>query len=113
MIQGGDPEHNGLGGSSKTIKGEFAFNGVENNISHVKGVISMGRTGDDNNSASSQFFIVEEDSTFLDGKYAAFGYVTEGIEIVEQIAEDAIVEDDNGTVLYENQPVITSIKVVE
>lgn len=113
MIQGGDPEHNGMGGSSKTIKGEFAFNGVENNISHVKGVISMGRLENDNNSASSQFFICEEDSTFLDGKYAAFGIVTEGIEIVEQIASDAIVEDDNGTVLYENQPVIESIKVVE
>ena len=113
MIQGGDPKHNGTGGSSKTIKGEFALNGVENNISHVKGVISMGRRGDDYNSASSQFFIVEEDSTFLDGGYAAFGYVTDGIEIVEQIAGDAIVEDDNGTVLYDNQPVITSIKVVE
>lgn len=113
MIQGGDPKHNGTGGSSKTIKGEFALNGVENNISHVKGVISMGRRGDDYNSASSQFFIVEEDSTFLDGGYAAFGYVTDGIEIVEQIAEDSIVEDDNGTVLYDNQPVITSIKVVE
>lgn len=113
MIQGGDPNHNGTGGSNKNIKGEFKLNGIENNISHVKGVISMGRRSDSYNSASSQFFIVEEDSTYLDGGYAAFGYVTEGIEIVEQIAKDAIVEDDNGTVLYENQPVITSIKVVE
>jgi len=109
MIQGGDPDHNGSGGSQKLIKGEFSLNGVENNISHVRGVISMARASYSYNSASSQFFIVQEDSTYLDGSYAAFGYVTEGMDIVDKIAEDAIVEDDNGTVLYENQPVITSI----
>ena len=77
MIQGGDPLGNGMGGSDKNIKGEFAANGVDNNISHVKGVISMARAQDPD-SASSQFFITVADSDFLDGQYAAFGHVTEG-----------------------------------
>ena len=113
MIQGGDPEHNGTGGSEKTIKGEFSSNGVENSISHVRGVISMGRRSNDNNSASSQFFIVQEDSTFLDGQYAAFGKVTEGIEVVDKIANDIspLATDDNGTIPYEKQPVINSITI--
>ena len=113
MIQGGDPEHNGTGGSEKTIKGEFSSNGVENSISHVRGVISMGRRSNDNNSASSQFFIVQEDSTFLDGQYAAFGKVTEGMEVVDKIANDIspLATDDNGTIPYENQPVINSITI--
>lgn len=110
MIQGGDPLHNGTGGSEKTIKGEFQSNGITNNISHKRGVISMARS-DNYNSASSQFFIVHEDSTYLDGLYAAFGYVTEGMDVVDKIAKDAIVEDNNGTVLYDNQPVITSITI--
>lgn len=113
MIQGGDPEHNGLGGSDKTIKGEFQSNGVENNISHLRGVISMARSNNSYDSASSQFFIVHEDSTFLDGEYAAFGHVTEGMEVVDKIATTIQVEDDNGTVLFENQPVIQSIRVIE
>lgn len=112
MMQGGDPTGTGMGGSDETIKGEFAINGVENNLSHTRGAISMARSSKPN-SASSQFFIVHEDSTFLDGQYACFGYVTEGIEIVDQICENAIVEDNNGTVLPENQPVIESISVVE
>ena len=112
MIQGGDPDHSGGGGSPDTITGEFASNGIENSISHTRGVISMART-DDPNSASSQFFIVHEDSTFLDGNYAAFGHVTEGIEVVDKIATSIKVEDENGTVLFENQPVINSIKVIE
>ena len=112
MIQGGDPSHDGTGGSKETIKGEFAFNGVNNKILHESGVISMAR-GDDYNSASSQFFIVHETSPHLDGKYAAFGHVTSGMSIVNEIAKNTKVEDSNGTVLYENQPVITSIKVVE
>ncbi len=112
MIQGGDPEHNGTGGSDKTIKGEFSENGITNNISHKRGVISMARSND-MNSASSQFFIVHEDSTFLDGKYAAFGKVLEGMDVVDKIAETAITTDDNGTVEFENQPVIESIRVVE
>lgn len=112
MIQGGDPLGNGTGGSENTIKGEFSSNGVENNISHVRGTISMARSTD-NDSASSQFFIVHEDSTFLDGEYAAFGTVTEGMEVVDAICEAVAVEDDNGTVAAENQPVITSIKIIE
>ena len=112
MIQGGDPDGNGTGGSKTTIKGEFAGNGVENNISHVRGVISMARSGDPD-SASSQFFIVHQDSTFLDGQYAAFGHVTEGMEIVDAICADTPVQDDNGTVAWWDQPVITSIRITD
>ncbi|WP_072449231.1 peptidylprolyl isomerase [Blautia sp. Marseille-P3201T] len=112
MMQGGDPLGNGTGGSEETIKGEFSQNGVENTISHKKGTLSMARSQAPD-SASSQFFIVDEDSTFLDGQYAAFGHVTEGIEIVDKICSDAKVIDDNGTVLPEDQPVIESIKVVK
>lgn len=113
MIQGGDPEGNGYGGSGENIKGEFSLNGVLNNhLSHTRGAISMARSNDPN-SASSQFFIVHEDSTFLDGQYACFGYVTEGIEVVDAICEATPVEDDNGTVAAENQPVIESIKVID
>lgn len=112
MIQGGDPNGDGSGGSSRTIKGEFSSNGVDNSIDHVRGVISMARSSLPN-SASSQFFIVQEDSPHLNGEYAAFGHVTSGMEIVDAICEDVQVEDTNGTVLPENQPVIISIKVVE
>ena len=114
MIQGGDPDHNGTGGSKKTIKGEFSSNGVENNISHTRGVISMARSND-NNSASSQFFIVHQDSTFLDGNYAAFGHVTEGMDIVDKIASQIspLATDENGTIPYESQPIINSIKVID
>ena len=86
MIQGGDPNGDGTGGSEKTIKGEFKSNGVENDIKHVRGVISMARTKAPN-SASSQFFIMHEDAPYLDGEYAAFGKVVEGIEAVDEIAE--------------------------
>ena len=86
MIQGGDPKGDGTGGSEKTIKGEFKSNGVENDIKHVRGVISMARTKAPN-SASSQFFIMHEDAPYLDGEYAAFGKVVEGIEAVDEIAE--------------------------
>jgi len=112
MIQGGDPLGNGSGGSSEHIKGEFAANGVDNSISHKKGVISMARANDPD-SASSQFFIMVADGDFLDGNYAAFGWVTEGQEIVDQIAKDAKPIDNNGTVPKEEQPVITSIKVID
>lgn len=112
MIQGGDPDGNGTGGSDKEIKGEFKSNGVENPLSHKRGVISMARSSDPN-SASSQFFIVHQDSDFLDGEYAAFGTVTKGIEIVDQICQDTKVEDDNGTVLAENQPKITKVTVID
>ena len=112
MIQGGDPKGDGTGGSEKTIKGEFAQNGVENNLSHTRGVISMARSNDPD-SASSQFFIVQADSTYLDGQYAAFGKVTEGMDIVDKICEDTPVTDSNGTVEKANQPVINSIKIEE
>jgi len=113
MIQGGDPDADGTGGSSEKIKGEFALNGIENSISHVRGVISMARRGDSNDSASSQFFIVHEDSTFLDGRYASFGHVTSGMDVVDEIVKNAIVEDNNGTVNYQNQPIIEYIKVTD
>ena len=112
MIQGGDPNGDGTGGADETIKGEFSSNGVENEISHTRGTISMARAQDPD-SASSQFFIVHEDSTFLDGEYAAFGHVTSGIEIVDQICKDVPAEDDNGTVKAENQPVIEKITVTD
>ncbi len=86
MIQGGDPTGTGMGGSKKKIKGEFASNGVKNPISHKRGVISMARTQIPD-SASSQFFICHADATFLDGEYAAFGEVVEGMEAVDRIAE--------------------------
>lgn len=112
MIQGGDPLGNGTGGSSKTIKGEFASNGVKNSISHVRGTISMARSSMPN-SASSQFFIVHKDSTFLDGQYAAFGTVTSGIDVVDKICAETAVEDDNGTVEKNNQPVIEKITMID
>lgn len=112
MIQGGDPKGNGTGGSDTTIKGEFSENGVENNISHVRGTISMARANDPD-SASSQFFIVHEDSTFLDGQYAAFGHVTDGMDVVDAICENTPVQDNNGTVKAADQPVITSITVID
>ena len=85
MIQGGDPTGTGMGGSPDNIKGEFASNGVTNNLSHTRGTISMARTMV-KDSASSQFFIVHEDATYLDGEYAAFGVVTEGMDVVDRIA---------------------------
>lgn len=111
MVQGGDPLGNGTGGSSKTIKGEFSDNGISNSISHVRGVISMARSNS-YDSSSSQFFIVHEDSTFLDGKYAAFGKVTSGMDVVDELVK-VKVEDNNGTVSKENQPVIESIKIIK
>lgn len=112
MIQGGCPEGTGYGGSKENILGEFAQNGIENNISHKRGVISMARSNKFN-SASSQFFIVQADSEFLDGQYAAFGYVTDGMDIVDKICKDVIPTDNNGTVPSANQPKITSVTVTE
>lgn len=105
-----DPSGDGTGGSDETIKGEFSDNGVENNISHVRGTISMARSSE-NDSASSQFFIVQSDSTYLDGQYAGFGTVTSGMDIVDKICKDTPVTDSNGTVEKENQPVIEKITV--
>ena len=112
MIQGGDPEGTGMGGSKEKIKGEFASNGVKNDPKHTRGVISMARSMM-KDSASSQFFIVQADSTYLDGQYAAFGKVTKGMDIVDKICEDTPVTDSNGTVEKKNQPVINSIKIEE
>lgn len=112
MIQGGDPKGNGTGGSDKNIKGEFAANGIKNNISHERGVISMARSSA-YDSASSQFFIMHKTSTHLDGQYAAFGHVTSGMDIVDDLAENTPVSDSDGTVLKANQPVIESIKVID
>jgi len=112
MIQGGNGESKGK--SAKTIKGEFSSNGVQNNISHVRGVISMARTNIPD-SASSQFFITNADSTFLDGNYAAFGHVTEGMEVVDKITSDVAPKatDDNGTIKEVDQPIIETIIVIQ
>ena len=110
MIQGGDPLGNGTGGSEQTIKGEFAANGVKNDLKHERGVLSMARSMNPN-SASSQFFIMHADAPHLDGQYAAFGKVTEGIEVVDAIVDSAITEDGNGTVLKKNQPKINRIYI--
>ena len=112
MIQGGDPLGNGYGGSSETIKGEFIANGVANPITHDRGVLSMARSNP-YDSASSQFFIMHETSPHLDGQYAAFGKVLTGMDVVDAICEKTPVIDWNGSVARENQPVITSIRVIE
>lgn len=112
MIQGGDPKGDGTGGADEEIKGEFSNNGVKNDISHVRGTISMARSTDPD-SASSQFFIVQSDSTHLDGDYAAFGHVTSGMDIVDQICKDAKPTDGNGTIAKDQQPVIESIRMVD
>lgn len=111
MMQGGDPDKNGTGGSENSIKGEFSANGVENNLSHTRGAISMARNSLSMDSASSQFFIVQEDSLFLDGQYACFGYVTDGMTVVDQICADAEPIDDNGSIAEDKQPVINSITI--
>ena len=113
MAQGGDPSGNGTGGSEKTIKGEFSQNGVDNPLSHTRGVVSMARSSDPD-SASSQFFICySDDDTFLDGQYAAFGHVTEGMDIVDQICKDAKPTDNNGTISADEQPVMTSVTIID
>jgi peptidyl-prolyl cis-trans isomerase B (cyclophilin B) len=108
MIQGGDPKGDGSGGSEETITGEFSSNGVDNPISHKKGVISMARAGDPD-SGSSQFFIVHEDSTFLDGQYAGFGKVVSGMDVVDKIADVQTNENDKPL----KDVVIKQIKVIK
>ena len=112
MIQGGDPEGNGTGGSGENIKGEFSANGVDNALSHTRGAISMARAMN-YDSASSQFFIMHQDYTSLDGQYAVFGYVTDGMDIVDDICESAKPTDNNGTIPADEQPVINSITIKE
>jgi len=113
MIQGGGYEVDGSRKQADSIKGEFIANGVKNNISHKKGVISMARTPYDMDSASSEFFIVQKDSVFLDGNYAAFGYVIDGLDVVDKIAKKSKPTDDNGSINLDERPVIKTIKVVE
>ena len=110
MMQGGDPTGTGMGGSDDNIVGEFRMNGYSNNLSHTRGAISMARSMDPD-SASSQFFIVHEDSTFLDGQYAAFGYVTEGIEVVDRVCDEARPIDQNGTIPRDRHPVMNSVTI--
>ena len=113
MVQGGDPLKNGTGGSKNTINGEFSSNGVNNKISHKRGVISMARS-QDMNSASSQFFIMHKDNTSLDGNYAAFGKVISGIEVVDKIEETlSSLGDENGLIPVDKQPVIEYIKIIK
>ncbi len=118
MMQGGDPNGNGTGGSEQNIVGEFSANGYLNTLSHKRGVISMARqgenpyTGEKNyDSASSQFFICHQDSIFLDGQYAAFGVVTEGMDVVDKVCNEAMPIDNNGTIPARNQPVIEKITI--
>ena len=118
MIQGGDPKGDGTGDSGTEIKGEFSANGVTNPRRHQRGVISMARGGHSMDSASCQFFIVHEDSPHLDGKYAAFGKVVEGMEVVDAIVKYIVdnpsyLKDTNGGVIATYQPKITSIRRVE
>ncbi len=118
MIQGGDPEGTGLGGPGYSIKGEFESNGFENDIKHDRGVLSMARKSSPLDSAGSQFFIVQEAAPHLDGDYAAFGKVVEGMEIVDEIAScetdandkpltDIVIESikTDGTILYEPEKI--------
>lgn len=113
MMQGGDPNGNGTGGSGQTIKGEFSANGVDNPLKHTRGAISMGRTSFDMDSASSQFFIVQQTSPHLDGQYACFGYVTDGMDIVDAICTSAQPIDNNGTIPADEQPVIVTVRVID
>ena len=118
MIQGGSPNGDGVGGSGTNIFGEFKSNGWDKNtISHVRGTISMARTKEPD-SASSQFFIVHEDSTYLDGDYAAFGTVTEGMDVVDAlcdwVASGAVICDNNGVIQnVEEMPIIETVKVID
>ena len=114
MIQTGDPTATGNGGSEENIKGEFSNNGVDNDLSHKRGVLSMARRGgnpdteETMNSASSQFFIVHKDSDFLDGKYAAFGLLLHGYDVLDKIAETITDENDKPT----TDQVLKSVKFV-
>ena len=105
MAQGGD------GKGTDSIKGEFSSNNVENGILHVRGAISMARTAADKNSVSDQFFIMHEDAEHLDGDYAAFGMVTDGIAVIDKICEDAEPTDNNGSIAAGRRPIITSISI--
>jgi len=110
MMQGGDPKGNGTGGSDENIKGEFKKNGVDNNLAHIRGAISMARSSL-YDSGTSQFFIVHKDSSFLDGNYACFGYVISGMDVVDKVCESAEPTDSNGTIPAAQQPIINKITI--
>ncbi len=112
FMQGGDPEGNGTGSPGYTIKGEFTANGVDNTLSHTRGAISMARTSE-YDGGGCQFFIMDEDYVDFDGQYACFGYVTDGMDIVDDICANAQITDQNGTVADGEQPVIETVKVVD
>lgn len=115
MMQGGSSDGLGYEGSDTCIKGEFASNGVNNPIKHVRGTISMARAND-YNSGSSQFFICHQTSPSvinLDGDYAAFGHVTEGLDVVDKVCTDAKPVDNNGTIPADRQPVIEKITITD
>ena len=112
FMQGGDPLGTGIGGPGYTIKGEFAINGVNNTLSHTRGAISMART-QDYNGGGCQFFIMAQDYPAFDGQYACFGYVTDGMDIVDDVCTTVPSEDNNGTILPANQPVITKVTVID
>ncbi len=115
VLQGGDPQGNGMGDSGENIKGEFLANGVENDISHKRGVISMARGGYDYNSASCQFFIVLSDNytSSLDGLYASFGRVTKGMDVVDKVCADLAdaPTDSMGMLQKADQPIISKITI--
>ena len=110
MMQGGNAEGTDKEGIAQTIKGEFSANGVENPLLHTRGAISMARAND-MDSASSQFFIVHQTSPHLDGKYACFGYVTDGMDVVDKVCTEAEPVDNNGSIEESKQPVINSIRI--
>ena len=112
MMQGGGFDEQGNPKEASPIKGEFAKNGVTNNIDHDRGVISMARANDFN-SGSAQFFIMHQKATHLDGQYAAFGHVTDGMDIVDKICENTPVQDGNGSVALKDRPVIETIRVID
>ena len=108
MIQGGDPDGNGYGGSDKEITGEFTSNGFTNNLLHIRGVVSMARTNDPN-SATSQFFIMHKTTSSLDGDYASFGYVVYGMDVVDDIAKASVDQNDKPG----NDIVMTSVRFAD
>lgn len=112
FAQGGDPEGNGTGDPGYSIKGEFAANGVNNTLSHTRGAISMARTSDFNG-GGCQFFIMDSDYTAFDGQYACFGYVTEGMDVIDDICMNTEAVDGNGTIPPASQPVISEIRVID
>ena len=113
MAQGGDPNGNGTGGSPDNIKGEFSSNGVENNLSHQRGIVSMARSSDPD-SASSQFFICYTDCSFLDGNYAAFGEVTEGMELIDTFLQVERAYGGDGAISSPVSPIkIASAEMIE